>query len=98
MNDLLSSVAQQAVTGVTFRSTVTPPYRYDPWAPSEPAPPNPLLALLRPAVDVETAAGPVTIAPYGEPTENYAPVVAVGGLAAIVGLVVLIGWAARAIK
>ncbi len=87
---LLSAVVQ----GVTFRSQITPPYRYDPNAPAPPADPASgwLMQFVKPAIDIETPGGPVTFAPYGEPTQDYYPLVAVGGIATLVGIVVLIGW------
>jgi hypothetical protein len=96
---LVSSLAQGAVKSVTFRSQVTPDYTYDPWAPAPPPPPDEgsgwLMNFVKPAVTIETAMGPVEVAPYGEPTENYGQVVLAGGLAALVGVIVLIGWLAR---
>ncbi len=90
---LLSAVVQ----GVTFRSQITPPYRYDPNAPAPPADPASgwLMQLVKPAIDIETPGGPVTFAPYGYPEQDFSVFVAAGLLAAVVGTIVLIGWAAR---
>ncbi len=97
------SAAQSMIQGVTFRSTITPAYTYDPWAQASGAAParggfDPL-SFLKPTFDVQTPAGPITIAPYGDPGDtNYLPFLAVGALATAIGVVVLIGWIARKIK
>ncbi len=97
---LLSSVAKGMVKSVTFRSQVTPDYTYDPWAPSPPPQEGSgwLMELVKPSVEVQTSAGPVLIEPYGTPTENYGPVVAVGALGALAAAVYAVWWVARATK
>ena len=100
--NLLESAAQSVVKSATFRSQLTPTFTWDPWSPTPPAPPGGgsgwLMEIVKPAVDIETQLGPVTIAPYGEPTEEYGTLAAVGGLATLVGVVFLIGWIARVTK
>ena len=87
MSNVLDAALKASVQRVTFRSQVTPDYSYDPFAPS--APPSEghgwLMGFIKPEITVETAAGPIVIAPYGSPTANYAPLAAAGGIATIVG-------------
>lgn len=96
----MSNLFSGLVRGVTFRSQVTPDYTYDPSAPSAPpesggGPAAWLMPLVKPAFYLDTPAGPVTIAPYGEPTENYASAIAVGGILTLVGVIAAIAWVAR---
>lgn len=102
MSNLAQAAAQGMIQGVTFRSTITPNYTYDPWAQGGAAAPSSgfdPLAFLKPTFDIQTPAGPVTIAPYGDPGDaNYLPYIAVGALAAAIGVVVMIGWIARKMK
>ncbi len=97
-----SALAKGLVKSVTVRSQITPDYTYDPWAPVPEAPPGGggsfLMDLVKPEITVETSAGPVAIAPYGAPTENYVPHVVFGGLAAVIGAFMLVVWIARATK
>jgi len=93
----LSSLGKGAVTRVVFRSTVTPPFEYNPWqgGGDQKAPPSPIMSFVKPAVVVDTAAGPMTFAPYGEPKRNLFPLVVVGGVLLVVGAVYAIAWIAR---
>jgi len=102
ITSIASSLARSMVKGVTVRSQVTPDYTYDPWATSpEPPPGNSwLMNFVKPEVTIDTGPDsvPIVVAPYGTPTENYIPQVAIGGVAALVGAVMLIVWIARATK
>lgn len=100
MSDVLNAALQGTVRKVTFRSQVTPDYVYDPFAPS--APPSEgqswLMNFIRPEVTVETIAGPVVVAPYGTPEHDYGLALALGSVAGLVGVVMLISAIARATK
>lgn len=102
LTNIASSLARSMVKGVTIRSQVTPDFTYDPWAPTPPAPPGGggswLMEFVKPEITIETGEQPIVIAPYGTPTENYMPHAIFGGIAALVGVVMLIGLIARATK
>lgn len=97
--NLANAAAQAAIQGVTFRSTITPDFAYDPWAPSQPSPPGSfnVMGFVRPAIDIMTPAGPITIAPYGDPADapNYGMVALLGTAAMVVGFFTLAGWLAK---
>lgn len=97
---MLAAMLQGTVQGVTVRSQVTPDYTYDPWAPSPPPTEGQawLMQLVKPEVILHTAGGDMSIAPYGPPTESYGLLAAAGGVATLVGAIMLIGWIARATK
>lgn len=100
MPEVLNSLLQGSVRKVTFRSQLTPPYEYDPWSPSPPPSESQswLMDLVKPEVIVDTAAGPISIAPYGVPEADYSILAAAGAVATLVGAVVAIGWVARATR
>lgn len=84
----LSQLSRSSVRSVTVRSQLLPTYRFDPFAEGEP---SPLLKWIRPAVDVETAVGTATLAPYGEPEADYSWLTL--GLAAVsLGAVGWLAW------
>jgi len=60
---------------VTFKSQLTPDFTYDPNAPSSPPSGGAswLMKLIKPAAYVVTPLGTVPVEPYGQPTENYFP-------------------------
>ena len=91
----LSSLGKGAVKTVEFRSTITPAYKYNPWGAKTDAPPSPIMKLLKPTVVLDTVAGPVTLAPYGEPKRNLFPVIVVAGVLLVVGTVYAISYVAR---
>ena len=95
--DFALAAARGLVRGVTFRSQVTPEFTYNPWAPGPPPAEGQslIMDLAKPTLVIDTTAGPVVIAPAGEATRNYFPLVAAGTIAALVGAVVLVGWIAR---
>lgn len=97
---LAQAVAGAAVQSITFRSQVSPPISVNPFSPTPPAPPgpNPLMSLIRPAIDVQTAAGTMTIAPYGAPSANYFPWLVAGLALAALGGIALVTAIARRSK
>jgi hypothetical protein len=79
-----------AVQKVVIKSQITPDVAYVPGAPGEPAKierkpgffaglGEQILKLAKFSAEIQTPAGTVTMEPYGKPTENYVPVVAVVG-------------------
>ena len=97
---LAQAVGVAAIQSVTLRTQVSPPVTVDPFAegpPASPAP-NPFLSFVKPMIEVQTAAGRMVIAPYGEPTENYFPWLVAGAVVFFFGAVGLIGWVARRLK
>lgn len=90
-----SSLARAAIRSVTVRSSITPALTVDPFAPAGAQAQGGggglgelLLRAVAPAVDLETAAGPVTIAPWGEPR----PVVGFVLAAVTVAGAAALGW------
>lgn len=99
LNGFANGLAHQAVSAVTIRSNATPDVRIDPWAGSGGSPKDGtgggfgglLFRLLQPEIIVQSAAGPIPVRPWGEPT-------GAGGLVAI-GIVVALGYVAlRALR
>ena len=89
-------LGRAGVQGVTFRTQISPPITVSPFAETPTAgPPNPLLSFLKPQVEVDTPGGRIVVAPYGEPTANYFPWLAIGVVVFGMGVVALIGWIAR---
>lgn len=94
ISDVARGLARGSVRNVTFRSQISPDFTYDP---NEPIPPGRggfgqvLMSIVKPEVDVDTAAGRITMAPWGRPTLPLFPlavgVVLLGG-AAVAGLIV----------
>lgn len=88
MSGVTDSLFSSAVKQVTIKSTMTPDITYTPGPNGQATkttgggPGEWILAALKPSFEVQTPAGPLKVAPYGEPTENYFwPVVA--GLGAL---------------
>lgn len=99
MSNIFSEIAKETVKGVRFRSQLTPEYSYDPWAASpprtEPGVADWIMRQIKPEVTIETAGGPITVAPYGAPTEDLKPKAAVIAGLTVLGVVTAIGWIAR---
>ena len=94
--EAVQALGRGTVRSVTIRTQFSPPITFDPFAEVPPdAPPNPILALLKPEVEIETAGGAIVMAPYGPPTENYLPRLIVGVVVGIVGAIGLIATIAR---
>ena len=77
-----ASVGKASIRGVRFRSAITPEIVLDskdlagkPGAAGE-GKPSALMSFIRPAVYIDTPMGTRAIAPFGEPTRNWFPVVA----------------------
>lgn len=75
---ITNNLFNAAVKEVKIKTQVTPEMTYAPGAPGEPAkvesdggPGEFILKLMKPKVEIDTPAGKVEMAPYGEPTENY---------------------------
>lgn len=102
LQNFATSFAKSMVKSVTVRSQVTPDFTYDPWAPTPEQPPGGggswLMEIIKPEITIEGGEQPIVIAPYGTPTENYMPHALFGSAAALVGVVMLIIWIARATK
>lgn len=98
LTQALASVGRASVRGAVFRSTVSPevviadPLRPSARTVSEGGLDETFLRLIKPAVYLDTAAGPMKIAPWGEPRANYFPLVA--GVA-LLGSALLIGMIVR---
>lgn len=94
-----NGLMRQAVSGIIVRTNATPDVRIDPWAAPGGAPaagtgggPGGLiLRLLQPEIVVQSAAGPIPIRPWGEPT-------GAGGAVAIILLAGAVYLAARALR
>jgi hypothetical protein len=92
----IASLISGSVQGVTFRSQVTPDYTYDPNAPAPAEPQSSwLMQLVKPEVTLQTPLGPMRVAPYGVPTQDYFPILVIGGIALLVGAFTLAGWIGR---
>lgn len=91
----VATIGRESVSRITFRSQLSPPLSVDPFAPQAAGPPNPILALIRPEVTVETRAGSLVMAPYGTPSANYLPWLILGVLVTGIGIIVGIGYIAR---
>lgn len=94
IGDVAAGVARGSIKTVTFRSQISPAYSYDPNQPSRSTGGGfgqVLMQIVKPEVVVDTAAGQVSMAPWGKPNANFFPlalgVVLLGG-AALAGLVV----------
>ena len=92
-----NALGREAIGKVEVRSQITPPVSVDPFAPGEPGPPNPILALVKPEVRVYDPAGNLlfAVAPAGPPTENYFPGMVVAGTIAALGGLALLRWLMR---
>ena len=94
ISDVASGIARGSVKSVTFRSQISPDYSYDPNAPIRPGGGGfgqILMQIVKPEVEVDTAAGRVSMAPWGKPTLPLFPLavgVVILGAAAVAGLVV----------
>lgn len=65
---LALSAVSAVVPSLTIRTSFTPPATIIIQPPqSGGGAPDPLMSILRPAIDFQTAAGPVTLAPFGDP-------------------------------
>ena len=93
-----AAVGQQAIGTIVIRTQVGPPIVIDPFAPAAPGP-NPLLAFIRPEVEIRSPSGETFIAfvPYGAPSANYFPWLVAGAVALAVGTITVIAWIARRI-
>jgi len=88
---------EDIISDVVVRTRFTPPYVYDPAAPS--GPPSPIPQLLKPSVTVHfkplpvlgTQLPPLTISPYGDPGESQFGPLASAGVAVGIGI---LGFAA----
>jgi hypothetical protein len=96
LNGVGASAIQSLVPSLTVETTLTPPIpiALDPTL--TPGNPSPLLSLLRPTVILNTPAGPVTVAPYGQALGISSDVNTWGmlagvGLAAFAGFFVWLG-------
>jgi len=64
----VAALGRVGVQEVTFRTQISPPITVSPFAETpERGPPNPLLAFLKPQVEIETPGGVMVLAPYGTP-------------------------------
>lgn len=95
-----TTAARSQIRAARFRSQLTPEITLDLSQPGAPAangggPSGWLLSLIKPAVYVDTNLGTVTLAPGGEPTRNFFPLVALLG---VVGGGLAIGLLVRALR
>lgn len=90
----LQGAGAALVKRVTVRSQLAPPITFEPFAETPPdAKPNWFLRLAKPHVTLETASGPIVVAPAGEPTAQYGvPAAAAVGVLALVGLGATVRW------
>lgn len=66
-----ASLLSTLVTGIHIRSNVTPPIDIpNPFATTPDNAPNPMMTLMQPQITLDTAAGPVSINPYGVPSDS----------------------------
>ncbi len=93
MPNPLSMLPQGVIRRVTVKSSLTPAVSFDPNAadpgdrsPSGEGPVGFLLGFLRPAAYVETAAGEITVEPYGPPFD-------LGPLTVVISGVLMLGTA-----
>ena len=92
----VQALGRGTVTSVTIRTQFSPPFTFDPFAETPPdAPPNPILALVKPEITIDTAGGALVMAPYGEPTANYLPRLVAGVAIGVLGFVALVATIAR---
>lgn len=102
----LDALARQAVRRIEVSSQISPTIAIDdPFGPRDPGGPRTdegggglvdfAMKLVKPKLVVTTAAGPKTIAPWGEPTGSYLPLLLGGALLLGVGLVGTVGFIAR---
>jgi hypothetical protein len=74
-----SAILQQMATKIVFESQILPQVAIDdPFGDSPQGEDAPLMSWLKPKITVYTPAGPQTIAPWGEPTADYFPALALG--------------------
>lgn len=89
-----SNLARAAIRRVTVRSSITPELTVDPFAPAGSQAQGGgglgdlLLRAVAPTVELDTAAGPVTVAPWGQPR----PVVGLALAAVTIAGAATIGW------
>lgn len=86
----VQKLANAAIQEVTFKSTLTGTITFkQPLAPGDPAPApvvegNPFSQMIakfaQPAIYVKTPAGTIPYEPYGEPIEDYSPLIVVGAV------------------
>jgi hypothetical protein len=93
---LATSAIAAVVPSLTIRTSFTPPATINiQQGGGGPAAPDPLMSILRPAIDFQTISGPVTVAPFGDPlgTGSVAGWAMMAGVAvaAFAGLFVWIG-------
>jgi hypothetical protein len=89
VSSLVGNLAQSTFQRVTIRSQITPDYTYNPNAPTAKTSGFGewvLKNLVRPSIVVQTPAGPVQLAPYGEPKINLFPLLVLGTLGAVGGV------------
>lgn len=92
-----SALGREAVGRIEVRSQVSPPVVVDPFGGPPDAPPNPILAFVRPEVRVYDPTGRLVfaVAPYGEPADNYLPYLVGAATAAVVGAWILGSYLVR---
>lgn len=90
LSDLVTGKASTGdlVGSIVVETRFTPPIVIDKPLAGGGAP-NPIAALLMPKITVTTPYGQVVKAPYGEPKDNYWPLVATGGVVLLAGLLLL---------
>lgn len=102
----VSTLGRQAIGKIEVRSQVLPTITVDPFAPATgvPAPAEDgmtaaLMAFVKPEVVILDPQGGLVaaLAPYGPPQRNYFPWIVGGAVAAVIGVVASIAWAARKI-
>jgi len=90
----LSSALPAKLVTVSIRSQLTPTLVVDPSSRGDQGSGNAfgdaIMSLIRPAIYVDTPAGRVTAAPWGEPTRNYLPALIVAGG---IGVFAVLGFA-----
>lgn len=101
-----SALGRQAIGRVEVRSQVLPTIVVDPFAPAADAPAPAgdgmaaaLMSFVKPEVVILDPQGGLVaaLAPYGPPQRNYFPWIVGGAVAAVIGVVASIAWAARKI-
>ena len=102
----LRTAAMGSVRGVTLRSNLSPEVRLT--NPLEVAGPSgggvrrrggvseALLAIMKPEVEIDTAAGMLRIAPWGQPTMNLFWPIVILGAASVISLAIVVGKGVRA--
>jgi hypothetical protein len=95
ISSFLTGAAGKVVNRITISTELTGPMSFQPFPPGVPirgaSPPpettSPLLKLLKPQIVIDTVAGPVGAAPYGEPSGLGTPLVLLAGVFMLVGAV-----------